>query len=313
MLSLATHSRTRRLRLAVALPVCLIATAPAVASASTRMAPATPTPYNATPDCPVSAAAPVCGPWNVPVDQASPFGPQDYGQCTYWAAAKYPSLVTNESPSDPLGGDWDASTWVEHAEREGVAVTTTPAAGDLAVWAGDPDDPPGHVAYVELVNADGSIVVSQMNGDSSDPEFPSLQGSTEYLTSEELQYSRQTLDLRYIEGDPDTGTPAAYVELPAGRGSRSERRAQTESEPLAPHYTLHGSALAISVTVAVQPGRMQATATRAKQTVRLTSARYGDHFSLGARLSRGRWTVRLVYSPSDGVTQTGTLHVDVRS
>lgn len=58
----------------------------------------------------------------------------------------------------------------------GYVVNTTPAAGSIAQWEGNDSDPnssPGHVAYVESVNANGSIIVSEDNvypsGDLSGP------------------------------------------------------------------------------------------------------------------------------------------------
>jgi surface antigen len=56
----------------------------------------------------------------------------------------------------------NADTWYSNAAAHGVPVNSTPANGSVAWW----DDAPwngdaGHVAYVESVNADGSITVSE--------------------------------------------------------------------------------------------------------------------------------------------------------
>jgi surface antigen len=47
--------------------------------------------------------------------------------------------------------------WVANAAARGYATGTTPQAGAVA-------EIPGHVAYVESVNGDGTIVISEMNG-----------------------------------------------------------------------------------------------------------------------------------------------------
>ena len=44
-----------------------------------------------------------------------------------------------------------------NAAAQGYATGTTPRAGAIA-------EMPGHVAYVESVNGDGTLVISEMNG-----------------------------------------------------------------------------------------------------------------------------------------------------
>ena len=78
-------------------------------------------------------------------------GPYGRGQCTQWAWYK-----RQDMPSD-LG---NANTWASRAAARGFTVNRTPSAGAIfqtsSGWY-------GHVGYVEAVNADGSIVVSEMN------------------------------------------------------------------------------------------------------------------------------------------------------
>lgn len=79
-------------------------------------------------------------------------GPYGAGQCTQWAWYKRGGSI----PST-----WgNANTWAYAAERDGYVVNRTPSAGAIfqtgSGWA-------GHVGYVEAVNPDGSIVVSEMN------------------------------------------------------------------------------------------------------------------------------------------------------
>lgn len=78
-------------------------------------------------------------------------GPYVAGQCTQWAWYNRKDLPSN------LG---NANTWARNAAARGFTVNRTPAAGAIfqttSGWY-------GHVGYVEAVNADGSIVVTEMN------------------------------------------------------------------------------------------------------------------------------------------------------
>lgn len=79
-------------------------------------------------------------------------GPYGAGQCTQWAWYKRGGNI----PST-----WgNANSWAYNAAAQGYVVDRTPAAGAIfqtgSGWA-------GHVGYVEAVNPDGSIVVSEMN------------------------------------------------------------------------------------------------------------------------------------------------------
>ena len=78
-------------------------------------------------------------------------GPYVAGQCTQWAWYNRQDLPSN------LG---NANTWAIRAAAAGFRVDRTPSAGAVfqttSGWY-------GHVGYVESVNADGSIVVTEMN------------------------------------------------------------------------------------------------------------------------------------------------------
>ena len=105
----------------------------------------------------------VCGSWKVPRDPNNPFL-GSFGQCTYWAIEKRPDIWTNRSPRDPAAVDWDAWTWAEHARAEGLGVDAYPEAGDVVVWSRrQAGDGSGHVAYVEAVDIDRSITITEMN------------------------------------------------------------------------------------------------------------------------------------------------------
>lgn len=60
------------------------------------------------------------------------------------------------------GGRGDAKKWDDNARRTGIPVDGSPRAGDVAISnAGNY----GHAMYVEAVNGDGTITVSQYNAD----------------------------------------------------------------------------------------------------------------------------------------------------
>lgn len=78
-------------------------------------------------------------------------GPYGAGQCTQWAWYKRQDLPST------LG---NANAWARSAAAAGYVVNNTPAAGAIlqtsSGWY-------GHVGYVEAVNPDGSIIMSEMN------------------------------------------------------------------------------------------------------------------------------------------------------
>lgn len=80
-----------------------------------------------------------------------------YGYCTWYAYNK------RAAAGRPIGSNWgNATTWASLARASGFAVDKAPRAGDVfqtsGGWGGY-----GHVGYVERVNEDGSIFVSEMN------------------------------------------------------------------------------------------------------------------------------------------------------
>lgn len=80
----------------------------------------------------------------------------DYGWCT-WHAANRRQQSGNPLPSN-LG---NAISWYSLAQRAGLSVGSAPRAGAV-LWHANMGGL-GHVAYVESVNPDGSILVSDMN------------------------------------------------------------------------------------------------------------------------------------------------------
>ena len=80
-----------------------------------------------------------------------------YGYCTWYAYNRRAEL------GRPIGSFWgDAISWASYARNSGYLVNNTPAVGAVLQ---DPNSAPpwGHVAVVEEVKGDGSVVVSEMN------------------------------------------------------------------------------------------------------------------------------------------------------
>jgi surface antigen len=78
----------------------------------------------------------------------------DFGWCTWWVA------VRRGQAGDPLPSNLgNAYSWYPLAQRAGLATGLTPQAGAV-IWFGAAAD---HVAYVEAVNSDGSLLISEMS------------------------------------------------------------------------------------------------------------------------------------------------------
>lgn len=59
----------------------------------------------------------------------------------------------------------NAELFIQYAQRDGLKIEQTPSLGACMVWQGGttqrPEDGAGHVAIVEQINADGSIITSE--------------------------------------------------------------------------------------------------------------------------------------------------------
>ena len=73
--------------------------------------------------------------------------------------------ATMAGPNGTAGRFGDPATWAGHAAGLGFRVDNVPRAGAIAQWnAGEQGaGGAGHVAYVERVNPDGSVVVSEFD------------------------------------------------------------------------------------------------------------------------------------------------------
>jgi surface antigen len=98
-----------------------------------------------------------------------------YENCAYWAAEKRPDIWVNAVwkygyPEAP-GGAWNIEL---DAAKAGYPIDHNPQIGDVVAWPPNAEmgtgseggaytaSSGGHVAYVENVNADGTITISEM-------------------------------------------------------------------------------------------------------------------------------------------------------
>lgn len=83
-----------------------------------------------------------------------------WGQCTWWAATRRADI------GKPIPGWGNAATWAGSAASDGYTVDGSPSAGSVIVFQpgvlGASADY-GHVAMVEEVRGDGSILISESN------------------------------------------------------------------------------------------------------------------------------------------------------
>lgn len=99
----------------------------------------------------------------------------DYGQCTWYVFNKRASMGKGISTYW-----WHARNWANGAIKDGYTVNRTPAYGAIAQTS---DGYYGHVAFVERVNGDGTILVSEMN-------YATGAGVIGYRTLNQWQVSR---------------------------------------------------------------------------------------------------------------------------
>jgi surface antigen len=98
--------------------------------------------------------------------------------CTSYAADKMNEhgVKLNNSYKQPKGKYWSgASNWIAAASRAGISYNSSPKHRDIAWFSY------GHVAYVESVDSNGNITVSEYNYKSYDYGTRSLKkGSSSY-------------------------------------------------------------------------------------------------------------------------------------
>ncbi|MFD2829453.1 CHAP domain-containing protein [Corticicoccus populi] len=77
------------------------------------------------------------------------------GECTYYVFDRV------RDDGNKIERRWhDAEKWAERAEADGYIVNDAPKTGSILQTE---EGPIGHVAYVERINDDGSVEISEMN------------------------------------------------------------------------------------------------------------------------------------------------------
>ena len=93
--------------------------------------------------------------------------PLRFANCVFYAVGRYAELWGIWLPSKNAEDLWAA------AQKMGLRTGQTPEPGALIVWAkgktGDGSDGAGHVAAVEIVNSNGSIVTSESGWNAKKP------------------------------------------------------------------------------------------------------------------------------------------------
>jgi len=226
--------------------------------------------------CPMAVSAPtpaVC--WSMTEDTSAwmaqpPGSSYPWAQCTYYAGLMRPDIWNDRAPpsQDPLSADWDAWTWAEHAQAEGLSVNGDPQPGDVMVYSrAAVGNATGHVAIVDAVGGtdpstgDLLVTVSEMNVDGLD-DAALGQGDTMTLLLPRSELVPGTI--QFIHRPPAGYTPPAW---PAGSGGGSSpppplpAPASTSGDPsfaagLFGHTleTVSESTAPVRVTVTAQPG-----------------------------------------------------------
>lgn len=150
-----------------------------------------------------------------------PTNPAHYGQCTYWAIEKWPDLQQAYATYGSLtGGAWDyevdavkAGLIVDHTPVVGDAFAEQPGAVtyDTAGWTWTAG-PLGHVGYVESIAADGTFVVSEMNGGG----IYALHGYTQDFTAASTASTYFLHQAGYTPPPPTSPIANATTPTPAG-------------------------------------------------------------------------------------------------
>jgi surface antigen len=187
--------------------------------------------------CPMAVSAPtapVC--WSMTEDTSAwmaqpPGSPYPWGQCTYYVGLMRPDIWNDRAPPsvDPLD-NWDAWTWVQHAQAEGLSVDGNPQAGDVIVWSrAAVGNDTGHVAIVDSVGGtdpstgDLLVTVSEMNVEGLDdasqgqgdtmtlllPRSQLVPGMIQFIHRPGPGYTPPAWPAGSDETDPTTTAPAA--------------------------------------------------------------------------------------------------------
>ena len=149
---------------AAATPAAATAATPATIAAKSEAASTTAAATAATTPAPAKAANIVVGGSFAAPDPSfvAALNGGYFGQCTYYMYNRFAQLGA-PIRTTALG---NAAEWPANAAAAGYGVSSTPRAGTAIVFqrgVGGADPVYGHVGFVERVNADGSLFISEMN------------------------------------------------------------------------------------------------------------------------------------------------------
>jgi surface antigen len=85
--------------------------------------------------------------------------PNAKGNCTWYANGRSKQLGRNATRVNVMLGD--ATQWDNQARSAGIPLSTTAQVGAIAQWESSSPLGFGHVAVVEQVNSDGTILISE--------------------------------------------------------------------------------------------------------------------------------------------------------
>ncbi|MGB8686933.1 MAG: CHAP domain-containing protein, partial [Microcoleus sp.] len=108
------------------------------------------------------------------------------GNCTWYVNGRLQQLGYNTTALNKLSGN--AYDWDNQAAAAGIYMSSTPQVGDIAQWE------TGHVAVVEKVNADGTILISESS------YTPNSGSAADYL------YKTETIS---------ASSPSRFIHLPS--------------------------------------------------------------------------------------------------
>lgn len=94
---------------------------------------------------------------NPPIYRMS--NPNAKGNCTWYANGRSKQLGRNTTRVNRMLGN--ATQWDNQAVAAGIPLSRTPQVGAIAQWEGNSGNGFGHVAVVERVNSDGTILISE--------------------------------------------------------------------------------------------------------------------------------------------------------
>jgi surface antigen len=151
-----------------------------------------------------------------PVFRGSYWNMRPGHNCTNYVAYR---LTHGRTVPRPPGAD-GSGTWGSAARKAGIPVSRTPRVGSVAWWKPGYHgaSPGGHVAYVEAVRPDGSIVISEDN----------LGGTFMWRV---LKRKGSAWPSGFIHFKDSDGSPSGTVLWARGEGRGAVRLSATANEP----------------------------------------------------------------------------------